>query len=162
MTKTILGFLLATVVVVSVAVGVPRQQAAAVGGPDVVTAGGAGIFPAGASFSGVQLAGGTFGIGVQTDGAGTAKGDLEAQLNGTSLIGLSEWVTITGWITSGAQNPDGSMSFSGTCTLDMGDGTPPTGGLALVANLSATGLTLTVGSTVLPTLPKSDGWVFIE
>ena len=44
----------------------------------------------------------------------------------------------------------------------MGDGTPPAGGLALVANLSATGLTLTVGSTALPTLPKSDGWVFIE
>jgi len=162
MIKTIVGSLLAALVVVSVAVALPRQQAAAVGGPDVVTAGGAGIFPAGASFSGIELAGGTFGIGIQTDGAGTAKGDLEAQLNGTSLIGLSQWITVTGWITSGAQNPDGSMSFSGTCTLDMGDGTPPTGGLALVANLSATGLTLTVGSTVLPTLPKSDGWVFIE
>jgi hypothetical protein len=161
-TKTILGSLLAATVIVCVAVGLPRQQAAAVGDPDVVTAAGAGIFPAGANFSGVQLAGGTFGIGVQTDGAGTAKGDLEAQLNGTSLIGLSQWITITGWITSGTLNPDGSMSFNGTCTLDMGDGTPPAGGLALVANLSATGLTLTVGSTVLPTLPKSDGWVFTE
>jgi hypothetical protein len=162
-TKTILISLLASlVIIVSVAVGLPREQAAAVGGPDLVTAGGAGIFPAGASFAGVQLAGGTFGIGVQTDGAGTAKGDLEAQLNGNSLIGLSQWVTITGWITSGTLNPDGSMTFNGTCTLDMGDGTPPTGGVALVANLSGTGLTLTVGSTVLPTLPKSDGWVAIE
>lgn len=161
-TKTILGSLLVTLVVVSVAVGLPRQQAAAIGGPNIVTAGGAGIFPAGASFGGIELAGGTFGIGVQTDGAGTAKGDVEAQLNGTSLIGLSQWITITGWITSGTQNPDGSMTFNGTCTLDMGDGAPPTGGLALIANLSATGLTLTVGSTVLPTLPKSDGWVFIE
>jgi hypothetical protein len=161
-TKTILSSLLAALVIVSVALGLPRQQAAAVGEPDVVTAAGAGIFPAGANFSGVQLAGGTFGIGVQTDGAGTAKGDLEAQLNGNSLIGLSQWITITGWITSGTKNPDGSMSFNGTCTLDMGDGTPPAGGLALVANLSATGLTLTVGSTVLPTLPKSDGWVFTE
>ena len=62
----------------------------------------------------------------------------------------------------GTLNPDGSMTFNGTCTLDMGDGTPPTGGVALAANLSATGLTLTVGSTALPTLPKSDGWVAIE
>ena len=163
MTKTILvSFLASLVIILSIAVGLPREQAAAVGGPDVVTAGGAGIFPAGASFASVQLAGGTFGIGVQTDGAGTAKGDLEAQLNGNSLIGLSQWITITGWITSGTHNPDGSMTFNGTCTLDMGDGTPPTGGVALVANLSATGLTLTVGSTALPTLPKSDGWVFIE
>lgn len=162
MNKTILSTLLASLVMVSVAVGMPRQQAAAVGEADVVTAAGAGIFPAGANFAGVQLAGGTFGIGVQTDGAGSAKGDLEAQLNGTSLIGLSQWVTVTGWITSGTKNPDGSMTFNGTCTLDMGDGTPPAGGLGLVANLSATGLTLTVGSNALPTLPKSDGWAFIE
>lgn len=162
MTKTILGSVLASLVIISVAAGLPHQQAAAVGEPDLVTAGGAGIFPAGANFAGVQLAGGTFGVGVQTDGAGSAKGDLEVQLNGTSLIGLSQWITVTGWVTSGTKNPDGSMTFNGTCTLDMGDGAPPSGGLALVANLSATGLTLTVGSTALPTLPKSDGWVFIE
>ena len=44
----------------------------------------------------------------------------------------------------------------------MGDGSAPVGGLALVANLSATGLTVTIGGTAVPTLPKSDGWVFIE
>jgi hypothetical protein len=162
MIKTLSATILAALVVVSVAVAFPRGEVAAVGGPNVVTSGGAGIFPAGATFNSVQLAGGTFGLGAQTDGAGTAKGDLEVQLNGNSLIGLSQWITVTGWITSGAQNPDGSMTFNGTCTLDMGDGTPPTPGLALVANLSATGLTLTVGSTAVPTLPKSDGWISIE
>jgi hypothetical protein len=162
MRKMIIAAFLATLVLASTAIAMPRQQAAAIGGPVAVTAGGAGIFPAGARFNTIQLAGGTFGLGVQTDGAGTAKGDLEVQLNGNSLIGLSQWITVTGWITSGTQNPDGSMTFNGTCTLDMGDGTPPTGGLALVANLSATGLTVTVGSTALPTLPKSDGWIFIE
>src|SRR5207302_8039090 len=124
--------------------------------------GGAGVFPAGASFNGIELAGGTFGLGVQTDGAGGAVGDLELQLNGTSLIGLSQWITITGWITGGTQNPDGSMTFNGTGTLDMGDGTAQTGGLALVATLTATGLTVTIGGNAIPTLPKSDGWNNIE
>ena len=87
---------------------------------------------------------------------------LEVQFTGTSLIGLSQWITITGWITSGTSNPDGSVTLNGVCTLDMGDGTAPTGGLPLVANAGPAGLTLTVGSTTLPTLPKSDGWVINE
>jgi hypothetical protein len=162
MMKKLIATILMTAVVASVAVALPREQAAAVGNPTVVTAAGAGVFPAGANFNSVQLAGGTFGLGVQTGGTTTANGDLELQLNGNSLIGLSQWITITGWITSGTQNPDGSMTFNGTGTLDMGDGSAPTGGLALVANLSATGLTVTIGSAAVPTLPKSDGWITIE
>src|SRR5256885_14891149 len=98
------AIVVATLVVAAVAIGfvLPRGQAAALVGPNVVTAGGAGVFPAGASFNGIELAGGTFGVGVQTDGAGAATGDLELQLNGTSLIGLSQWITVTGWITGGA------------------------------------------------------------
>ena len=162
--KRIFSAMLAAFILAAVAFAfaLPRGQAAAIVDDSTVTAAGAGVFPAGASFSGVQLAGGTFGVGVQIPTTGTAAGDLEVQLNGTSLIGLSEWITVTGWIQSGAVNPDGSVTLNGTCTLDMGDGTPPTGGLALVANLSAAGITLTVGSTVLPTLPKSDGWFAVE
>jgi hypothetical protein len=136
-TKSIFGTLLAVLVFASVAVALPHGEAAAVVGPNVVTAGGAGVFPAGASFNSIELAGGTFGLGVQTDGAGGAVGDLELQLNGTSLIGLSQWITISGWITGGTQNADGSMTFNGSGTLDMGDGTAPVGGLALVAALPA-------------------------
>ena len=160
--KLLLAALFATMVMVASLIGSSRHQAAAIGGANVVTASAAGVFPAGANFSGVQLAGGTYGLGVQTDGAGAATGDLELQLNGTSLIGLAQWITITGWITSGAQNADGSMTFNGTGTLDMGDGTPATGGLALVANLGATGLTVTIGGNAIPQLPKSDGWILIE
>ena len=164
MTKRSISVTLATLVLAGavVAFGLPRGQAAAVASDNVVTASAAGIFPAGATFNGIQLAGGTYGIGVQTSSTGNAVGDLELQVNGSSVIGLSQWITITGWITSGTQNPDGSMTLNGTGTLDMGDGSAPVGGLALVANLSATGLTVTIGGTAIPTLPKSDGWVFIE
>jgi hypothetical protein len=162
--KRIFSVIIATLVIASIAIGfaLPRGQAAAVAGPNIVTAGAAGVFPAGASFNGIELAGGTFGLGVQTDGLGGAVGVVEAQLNGTSLIGLSQWITVTGWITSGTQNPDGSMTFNGTGTLDMGDGTAPVGNLAFVANVSPAGLTVTIGSTAVPTLPKSDGWIAIE
>jgi len=154
--------LIATCLLLSLTLALPGHQAAAIGGGNVVTAAGAGEFPAGATFQGIEIAGGTFGLGVQTTTTGTANGDLEVQLNGSSLIGLSQWITITGWITSGAQNADGSMTFNGTGTLDLGDGTAPTGGLALVATLSATGLTVSIGGNAIPTLPKSDGWINVE
>jgi hypothetical protein len=140
----------------------PQSQAAAIGGGNTVTAAGAGEFPTGASFQGIALAGGTFGFGVQTTGTGPANGDLELQLNGSSLIGLSQWITVTGWITSGTVNPDGSVTFNGTGTLDLGDGTAPTGGLALTGTLTTTGITVTIGGNAIPTLPKSDGWTTVE
>ena len=164
MTKRILSALLTTLVVVSVAIAFPYRgdRAAAVIGDSVVTGAGAGVFPAGASFNSIELSGGTFGLGAQISSTGSANGSLEVQFTGTSLIGLSQWITINGWITSGTSNPDGSVTLNGTSTLDMGDGTPPAGGLALVVTAGPAGVTLTVGGTTLPTLPKSDGWVINE
>jgi hypothetical protein len=163
MIKNLIPPVLATAMFASVLViGGSRTQVAAVGGPTTVTAAAAGVFPAGATFNGIELAGGTFGVGVQDDGVGSANGIVEVQLNGTSLIGLSQWITITGWITSSTDNPDGSVTMNGTGTLDMGDGTAAVGGLAFVANVTPAGITVTIGSTAVPTLPKSDGWVAIE
>jgi len=164
MTKRTLSAFFAASILLAVALALPSHgnQAAAVVGNSIVTGAGAGVFPAGASFNSIELAGGTFGIGAQISSTGSADGTLEAQFTGTSLIGLSQWITINGWITSATSNPDGSVTLNGTSTLDMGDGTPPTGGLTLVVNAGPTGVTLTVGGTTLPTLPKSDGWVINE
>ena len=162
MIKRFFASLFATCLVASLTLALPDHQAAAIGGPNVVTAAGAGEFATGASFQGIAIAGGTFAVGVQTTGTGSANGDLELQLNGSSLIGLSQWITVTGWITSGTVNPDNSVTLNGTGTLDLGDGTAPTGGLALTATLTATGLTVTIGGNAIPTLPKSDGWINIE
>ena len=89
MIKRLIAPLIATCLVASLALGLPDHQAAAVGGGNVVTAAGAGLFPTGASFQGIEIAGGTFGLGLQTSGTGPANGDLELQLNGSSLIGYS-------------------------------------------------------------------------
>jgi hypothetical protein len=156
--KRIIVAVLLTVFVLGFAIASPRQQVAAVVGDNTLTSAGAGVFPAGASFNGVQLAGGTFAMGVQTYLGGSTTGDIEVQLNGSSPIGLSQWITVTGWVTN-ATIDNGTWTMNGTCTLDMGDGTPPVGNVPLIANATATGVTLTVGGTVLPTLPKSDGWI---
>jgi len=163
MIKRIITTILAAAVIASVAVALPQQRAAAVvGGTTIVTAAGAGVFPAGASFNGIELAGGTFGVGINSTSTGTANGDLEVQLNGNSLIGLSQWITISGWITQATLNADGTITLNGTGTLDMGDGTAPTGGLALIANVGLSGIQVTIGGTAVPMLPKSDGWINIE
>jgi hypothetical protein len=131
---------------------------AAIVGETITTAAGAGAFSSTPNINGVELAGGTFGIGLRTAGAG----DLEAQFNGVNpLLGLFQQVTVSGWITNSSTN-GGTTTFSGTASLNMGDGTASLSGLAVTGSLSASGLTLTVGSWSLGTLPVSDGAVAIQ
>ena len=129
-------------------------------GESMATAAGAGPFTSTPNLGGVELAGGTFGIGVRT-ASGSGNGDLEIQFNGISLIGMFQQITVNGWITSVSIN-GGTVTMNGTCTLNMGDGTVPATGVPLVATLTTSGLTATIGGTALPTLPKSDGFIVIE
>jgi hypothetical protein len=136
-----------------------RAQAG-LAGEAMATAAAAGPFTTTPNLGGVELAGGTFGLGVRT-ASGSGYGDLEAQFNGVSLIGMFQQITVSGWVSSVTVS-GGTVTMNGTCTLDMGDGAPPTSGVPLVATLTTSGLTLTVGGTALPTLPKSDGFITIE
>jgi hypothetical protein len=131
---------------------------AAVAGEIIGTAAGSGAYTMTPNVNGVELSGGTFGVGARTAGPG----DIEANLNGVQpLLGLFQQLTISGWVTSASAN-NGTMTFSGTASLDMGDGSPVLTGLALSGSLSATGLTLTVGSWSFGTLPMQDGFIKIE
>jgi hypothetical protein len=129
-------------------------------GEQTATAAAAGIFPMTPTFNGVDLAGGIFGVGIRTEG-GTTYGDFHAEFTGISAIGLYQIISVDGWITGGSIAA-GTLTFSGTGTLDMGDGPPPVGGLAVSGTLSATGLTLTVGGSSLPALPQTDGFTVME
>jgi hypothetical protein len=125
------------------------------------TAGAAGVFPTAPTFNGVQLAGGIYGVGIRTTPGGTTYGDLHAEFTGISLIGLYQLISVDGWIT-GMTVTGGTVTLTGTASLDMGDGPPPTDGLPLTGTMDANGLTLTVGGSSLPTLPKTDGYTDIE
>jgi hypothetical protein len=129
-------------------------------GEQIATAGAAGVFSTTPTFNGVELAGGIYGVGIRT-AAGSTNGDLHAEFTGISLIGLYQIITVTGWITSSTVT-GGTINFTGTATLDMGEGPPPTGGLTLVGSMTATGVTLNVGGSALPTLPKTDGFSAVE
>ena len=129
-------------------------------GEQTATAAAAGIFPTTPTFNGVDLAGGIYGVGVRT-GTDSTYGDIHAEFTGISAIGLYQIISVDGWITTGSI-AGGTLTFSGTATLDMGDGPPPTGGLSLTGTLTATGITMTVGGSALPALPKTDGFTVME
>ena len=129
-------------------------------GEQISTAAAAGIFPTTPTFNGVDLAGGIYGLGVRS-GTDSTYGDVHAEFTGISPLGLYQIISVDGWITSGSI-AGGTLTFSGTATLDMGDGPPPTGGLSLTGTLTATVITLTVNGSALPALPKTDGFTAME
>jgi len=136
------------------------HSTAGVLGEVTTTAAAAGIFPASASLNGVQLAGGIFGIGAQ-NASGASGGDIEIQFTGMSLLGLSQQVTIVGWVTSSTM-AGGAATLNGNAVLDMGEGPPPTGGHPFSISVTPTGMTVTIDGTALPTLPMSDGFITVE
>jgi len=125
-----------------------------------VTAAAAGVFPPGTTFSGVPLDGSTFGVGVVVYPDGTATGDFEIVLTGTSLLGEPQNISLEGKVSAGSVNLDGSVSFSGTGTLDMGDGSL-SASVPFSVVVTTGGLQLTIGASVLPTQTLSAGSVFI-
>jgi hypothetical protein len=129
-------------------------------GEQTSTGAAAGIFPTTPTFNGVDLAGGIYSVGVRT-GTDSTYGDIHAEFTGISALGLYQIISVDGWITGGSI-AGGTMTFSGTCTLDMGDGPPPVGGLSLTGTLTATGITMTVNGSALPALPKTDGFTTME
>src|SRR3989442_929135 len=77
-------------------------------------------FPNGAAFNGVPLKGLTLGQGMFIAPDGTATGQFQAVLLGTSLLGTPQNVTVEGEVGGGAVGADRSATFSGTGTVDMG------------------------------------------
>ena len=153
------GLVAAIVFCLTVAGPLTRAEATS---KNSISGAGAGGFAAGDTFGGVALTRGTYGLGVLIFEDGTGHGDLAVQLYGSTALGVARRIVVTGWITAGTVNADGTATITGTCSLDVGDGMPPTGGLPLVANVGPAGIVLTVGGTPLPTLPVSDGWVLIQ
>lgn len=154
--------LLTLALLVGLAGAVPRDAAADALPSTLVTAAGAGIFPSGADLNGVQLSGGTFGQGIAVSADGSARGDLQTILAGTNVLGGAVRILVVGWVTAGASNADGSVSVSGACSVDMQDGTVLSTGVPFTAAITPSGLQLTIGATVLPTLVKDAGWIHIE
>ena len=127
-----------------------------------VTGAGEAIFSGGAALSGLSLSGLTLGQGVSLAQDGSATGQFQAVLFGTSLLGAPQEVTVEGEVRNGFAVGVGSASFSGTATVDMGDGTPPLPGVPFTVTASTGSLGLILGATALPTASLSAGSLTIE
>jgi hypothetical protein len=113
-----------------------------------VTGAGYGAFPNETYFNGVKLSGSTFGEGLEV-GGGYGLGQFYTTLAGTTVLGAPQYITLNGQVTGGSGNGDGSVTFSGTASLDLGDGTIPTS-VPFSVTTTTTGLTLVIGATTLP------------
>ena len=154
------------ITLVAIAVSVSSASALAQSQPSVAGAG-AGVFPAGALLNGVSLSALSFGMGVVIlTNDGTATGTFESTLTGTSLLGRRN-IVVVGNLTSGSGQAGGPATYSGLCSIDLGDGTPLLRGLpftVIAARLPNTqwGLTLLLGLTLLPAATVNTGSVTIQ
>jgi hypothetical protein len=123
---------------------------------------GAGVYPSGTSFSGIPISGLQFGMGVDLPAGGPAAGQFQTILLGLSALGQDQLITIEGEVNSGTVKADGSSTFSGVCTVDMGDGTLPLKDVPFTVTATATSLLLVIGATNLPAAPVSEGGITIR
>lgn len=148
----------------AIALLAPRAEAQS---ESSVTAAGNAVLPSGASFGTVSLKDMKFGIGAFIAASGTASGDVESTLRGTSTKGKTQTITVEGKPTTGSARAGGPGNLAGTCTLDMGDGTPALSGVpfALTVTTGADGkwtVLLTLGDTHLPPATVNAGSVTVR
>src|SRR2546422_11151829 len=79
-------------------------------------------FPDGATFNGISLKGLTLGQGMFIAPDGSATGQFQAVLLGTSLLGTPQNVTVEGEVRGGSAAADPSAPLRGTAPGGMGDG----------------------------------------
>jgi hypothetical protein len=104
----------------------------------------------------------TLGHGLVIASDGTARGQFQAVLLGTSLLGTPQAVVIEGDVSAGSVAGDGSATFNGTATVDMGDGTLPLPGVPFTVTASMAGLALILDATPLPTATLVAGSITLE
>ena len=129
-----------------------------------VTGSGSAVFKSAASFNGVNLTDLKFGMGVPLSTDGTAGGDFETTLRGTAS-GQARTITVEGKPTAGSGRPGSTTTFSGTCRLNMGDGTPIQAGVPFTLTVAPTGkgsLTLTLAGTNFPVANVNAGSLTVK
>ena len=126
-----------------------------------VTAAATGLFADGAVLGPVALQGVRIATGVFIEADGSASGTFHAALQGTALGGSPQELTLEGNVTGGSVDGDGRATFSGSASLDMGDGTPPLANVAFSVTTGSDDVVLVIESTQL-TVTLGPGAVTID
>jgi hypothetical protein len=125
-----------------------------------VSAAGAGLFNSSAQLYGVSLRGSTLGGGVIIETDGTAVGDFQTVLSGTTLIGEPRDIAVEGVVTSGTLNPNGSVTFGGLSTVNTG--VAVLSGVPFSVTMTTSGLQLVIGTATLPMQSLTEGGISIR
>ncbi len=128
----------------------------------LTTGAGAGVYPAGTSFNGIPISGLQFGIGVDLPVGRPSVGQFQSILLGLSALGKEQLIAIDGEVTGGSVKADGSSTFSGVCSVDMGDGTLPLKDVPFTVTATTGSLLLVIGATNLPAASVSAGSITIR
>jgi len=126
-----------------------------------VTGAATGLFAAGAELGPVEFHGIEMGTGVFIEADGSASGTFHAGLQGSSL-GLPREITVEGKVSEGSVAADGRATFSGTASVDLGDGSPPLLNITFSVTVGADRVVLAIDSTTLPAAGLTAGAVTIE
>ncbi len=126
-----------------------------------VTGAGKGQFADGAALGAVALQAVELGTGVFIESDGSASGTFHAVLQGSSL-GQPQEITVEGRVSQGSVAADGRATFSGTASLDFGNGTPALPGVAFTVTAGGDGLVLAIDSTTLPAAGLTAGAITVD
>src|SRR2546428_9255815 len=105
----------------------------------LATGGAGGTYPPGTTFDGVVISGLQFGFGVEINPDSSALGPFAAVLIGVSPLGLEQDITIEGEATDGSRSATNIATYSGTASIDMGDGLPATPGIPFTVTVTTDG-----------------------
>ena len=120
-----------------------------------ITAGAGGIYPAGTTFNGVPINGLQSGYGVEISSTGSALGQFCTVLLGLNNLGLPQNIVIEGKASGGSRTASNIVTFSGSCSINMGDGTAPLLGVPFTATITTNAndqgtICLVLGLNTLP------------
>ena len=150
----------ALLVIVLLALGLGPATVGANADGGSVTGAATGSFAPGATLGPAVVQGLELGTGVLIEPNGSAEGAFHAVLRG-SVFGLPKKLTLEGKINQGTIADDGSATFSGTATLDLGDGMPATPVLWFSVTVGTDRVVLNVDTETLPAALTS-GDIVIE
>ena len=132
-----------------------------------VSAAGEGIYPADTTFNSISIRGLEFGFGLELSDVGDKVGHIMVTLLGISSAGLEQDIVIEVEVTGGSRTAANVAVISGTCTIDMGTGTPPVPGGPFTATVTTNAndqgtIGLAIGDITLPSANVTDGSMTIR
>ena len=143
---------------------VPQPVAAA---ETRVTAAGEGLYPADTTFNSISIRGLEFGFGLEFSDLGDKVGHIMVTLLGMSSAGVEQDIVIEVEVTGGSRTAPNVAVVSGTCTIDMGTGTPPVPGVPFTATVTTNAndqgtIGLAIGDITLPRANVTEGSMTIR